>query len=118
MVYANYEYYLEIYLGRLPEGAFQEMVLKASREIDKNINTRLSQESIQQLPKEAQEQLQYTACALIDLLYKKQENENTKVSSISIDGVSKNYKTMTNEEYNKAKKELLSCLPEELTRFL
>ena len=39
MVYADYEYYLEKYFGTLPKDSFNSLILKASREIDKNINT-------------------------------------------------------------------------------
>lgn len=118
MVYADYDYYLKKYYGTLPENSFNSLVLKASREIDKNVNTRLTEEKIKRLPDEAQDQLQYTACALIDLIYRKQENENKKITSYSIDGVSKTFKVITNEEYKGSKREILECLPEELTRFL
>lgn len=118
MVYADYEYYLEKYFGTLPEDSFNSLILKASREIDKNVNTRLTEQKINNLPEEAQEQLKYTACALTDLISKKQDSENRKLSSVSIDGVSKTFKTFSNEEYRKSKKEILKCLPDELTRFL
>ena len=118
MVYADFDYYSKKYYGTLPEDSFNSLVLKASREIDNNINTRLTQEKIDNLPEEAQEQLKYTACALTDLIYRKQENENKKISSYSIDGVSKTFKVITNEEYKVSKREILECLPDELTRFL
>lgn len=118
MVYVDYDYYLNNYYGTLPKGSFDSLVLKASREIDNNVNTRLTQEKIDNLPKEAQEQLKYTACALIDLINRKQESEDKKISSYSIDGVSKTFKVVTNEEYKNSKKEIIKCLPDELTRFL
>lgn len=118
MVYADYEYYLEKYFGTLPENSFNSLVLKASREIDKNVNTRLTQEKIDNLQEEAQAQLKYTACALVDLINRKQESENKNISSYSIDGVSKTFKVITNEEYKSSKREVLKCLPDELTRFL
>lgn len=118
MVYVDYDYYLKKYYGTLPEDSFKSLVLKASREIDKNVNSRLTEEKIKGLSNEAQDQLQYTACALIDLIYRKQENENKKISSYSIDGVSKTFKVITNEEYKASKREILECLPDELTRFL
>ena len=70
------------------------------------------------MPQEAQEQLKYTACALVDLIYKKQESDNKKISSYSIDGVSKTFKTISDEEYTSSKKEIIDCLPDELTCFL
>lgn len=118
MVYADYEYYVEKYFGTLPENSFNSLVFKASREIDKNVNTRITQEIIDNLPKEAQEQLKYTACALTDLISRKQESENTKLSSISIDGVSKSFKLLSTNEYKGGRKDILKNLPDELTRFL
>ena len=118
MLYADFEYYKETYKGTLPEGSFNSLILKASREIDKNVNTRLTETKINNLPKEAQEQLKYTACALVDLINKKEENESRKVSSISIDGVSKNYKVLSAEDLNKEKRGILRNLPDELTCYL
>ena len=118
MVYADYEYYSKKYLGTLPEDSFNSLILKASREIDKNVNTRLNQEKINNLEEEAQEQLKYTACALVDLIYKKQECDNKKLSSYSVDGVSKTFKTMSDDEYKNSKIEIIKCLPDELTRYL
>ena len=118
MLYVDFEYYKETYKGTLAEGSFNSLILKASREIDKNVNTRLTETKINNLPKEAQEQLKYTACALVDLINKKEENESRKVSSISIDGVSKNYKVLSAEDLNKEKRGILRNLPDELTCYL
>lgn len=118
MVYAEYEYYSKKYFGTLPEDSFNSLILKASREIDTNVNTRLNQTKINNLKEEAQEQLKYTACALVDLIYKKQECDNKKISSYSIDGVSKTFKIMSNDEYISSKKEILKYLPDELTKYL
>lgn len=114
MVYADINYYINEYDGKVPTDSFDSLNLKASKEIDNNINTRLNQEKINNLPEEAQEQLQYTACALIDLLYKKQESDNRKVSSYSIDGVSKTFKILSDDEYKKLKRDVLNNLPIEL----
>ena len=118
MVYADYKYYENNYKGTIPDDSFDSLILKASREIDKNVNTRLTEIKINNLPAEAQEQLKYTACALVDLIYKKQESDNKKISSYSIDGVSKTFKTISDEEYTSSKKEIIDCLPDELTCFL
>lgn len=118
MVYADYKYYKDKYYGTLPEDSFNSLILKASREIDKNVNTRLTQLKIDNLSEEAQEQLKYTVCALTDLILKKQESDNKKLSSYSIDGVSKSYKVFSGEEYTKSKNDIISCLPDELTRYL
>lgn len=118
MVYVDDEYYVIKYLGTVPDDSFDSLALKASREIDKNINTRLTQEKIDNLPEEAQEQLKYTACALIDLIFRKEQSDNKKLSSLSIDGVNKTFKALSNDEYKKSKKEILDNLPIELTRYL
>ena len=118
MVYADYKYYNEKYKGALPENSFNSIILKASKEIDKNINTRLNDNKINNLPKEAQEQLKYTACALVDFINKKQESANREITSYSIDGVTKNFKVLSEDEYIKSKREILACLPDELTCFL
>lgn len=118
MVYADYEYYKNKYFGILPENSFNSLVLKASRNIDNNINTRLTQEKIDNLPNEARDQLKYTACALVDLINKKQESDNKKISSYSIDGVSKTFKMISEEDIRKERKEILRCLPDELTRYI
>lgn len=118
MVYADYEYYLTKYLGTLPKDSFDSLIIKASREIDKNVNTRLTEEKINNLQEEAQDQLKYTACALVDLINKKQESENKKISSYSIDGVSKTFKVLSNNEYISSKRDIIDNLPHELTRYL
>jgi len=118
MVYVDYEYYKTKYIGTVPEDFFDLLVIKASKEIDKNVNTRLNEDKINNLPEEAQEQLKYTACALIDLIYEKQESDNRKISSISIDGVNKTFKAISSEEYKRNKKDALDNLPIELTRYL
>ena len=84
MVYAAYDYYIKKYFGTLSEDSFNSLILKASKEIDKNINTILNEKKINNLSQEAQDKLKDTACALSDLIYKKQENENRKLSSFSI----------------------------------
>ncbi|MCI8470398.1 MAG: hypothetical protein HFJ35_02740 [Clostridia bacterium] len=118
MVYADYEYYVEKYFGTLPEDSFHSLILKASKEIDRNVNTRITQSVIDNLPEEAQVSLKYTACALADLIARKQESENAKLNSISIDGVSKNFKILSTNEYKGCRKDILKNLPDELTRFL
>ena len=118
MKYADYRYYLLEYKGKLQEDSFNSLILKASREIDNNVNTRLTEIKTNNLPKEAQEQLKYTACALVDLINKKEESTNRKIISYSIDGVSKTFKVLSDEEYIKSKKEIIACLPDELTCFL
>lgn len=118
MVYADYEYYIEKYYGTLPENSFCSFILKASKEIDNNVNTRLTESVIDALPIQAQDQLKYTACALTDLMAKKQKSDNREVTSISIDEVDKTYKVISNEDYLQLKKDIIRSLPDELTRYL
>ena len=118
MVYVDYEYYSNDYYGTLPEDSFDPLALKASREIDKNVNTRLTENIINNLSEQAQDQLKYTACALIDLISKKSESDNKKIDSISIDGVSKKFKTIAEKEYSQSKRNILNNLPIELTMYL
>lgn len=118
MVYADYEYYQNNYFGTLPEELFNSQVLKASREIDKNINTILNDEIINSLSEKAQDQLKYTACALTDLIYSKGQSDNKKLSSLSIDGVSKTFKSVSIAQYNMSRKDILSNLPDELTCYI
>lgn len=115
MIYADYIYYCVEYFGRLPQNSFESLILKASREIDRNVNTRLTENRINNLSKEAQDSLKYTACALTDLISKKQDSDSKKLSSYSIDGVSKTFNTISNDEYQKSKKDILRSLPDELT---
>lgn len=118
MVYVDYSYYANEYLGTLPEDSFNSLALKASREIDNNVNTRLTEENINDLSEKAQDQLKYTACALIDLIYKKQKSDSKNISSFSIDGVNKTFKTISDEDYKKSKKDIIESLPDELTCYL
>ena len=118
MVYADYKYYKNKYFGTLPENSFNSLILKASRMIDRNVNTRLTEKVINNLSNEAQEQLKYTACALTDLIEKAEKSKSNRVSSISIDGVTKSFKNVSNNELIAEQNEVLKCLPDELTCYL
>lgn len=113
MTYADYEYYENTYNGTLSSGLFSSLIVKASKEIDRNVNIELTEEIIDELTEAEQDNLQYVACELCDLI----NVQNTSgVSSISIDGVSKTYKTQ--EELTKNKKNILDNLPQSLTRYI
>lgn len=118
MLYADYNYYANIYVGNLSDEAFKAQILKASKIIDRNINTTLTIEEFNRLSKEARDKLEYTTCALIDLLNDKEKSNNIRLSSYSIDGVTKNYRVISNDEYKARLKDCLLDLPDELTRFL
>lgn len=118
MLYADYNYYTNEYIGELSDETFKAQILKASKIIDRNINTVLDEIKISKLSKKAQDELKYTACAIVDLLEHKNKSDNTKLSSLSIDGVSKTFKSISTEEYKVSLKNALEFLPDELTRYL
>lgn len=118
MKYVDYTYYVTEYQGNIPAEEFESLLIKASREIDNNINTELTETKINNLSERAQEKFKQTVCALCDLIYKKEIFSNRKLTSYSIDGVSKTYKTFSDEEYRKEKKDILEGLPIELTCYL
>lgn len=118
MVYVDFRYYKNKYFGALPEDSFNSVIVRASREIDNNINTQLTENKINSLSKEAQEQLKDTACALIDLFYQKKESDDRKVSSISIDGVSKSFKNISNTDYVLSLRSIIQSLPDQLTKYI
>lgn len=117
MTYVDFEYYSGKYFGILNKEKFNQLAVKASREVDNNINTELTEQEISNLSDKAQDKLKYTTCALIDLINRKEISENRKVDSISIDGVSKHYSSINADEYKKIKKDILDGLPNELTRY-
>lgn len=118
LIYASFKDYSEEYKKSLPEELFNQLIIDASKEIDKNINKQLTQEKINKLSGKAQEQLRYTACALVDLIERKKRSENRKLNSFSIDGVNKSFNNISNEEYEKSKKDILNNLPDELVSYV
>lgn len=118
MVYVDYTYYKNNFFGKLEENKFDELVIKASREIDKNVNAVITEQVVNQLKIEAQDRLKYTTCVLIDLINRKQESDNRKITGYSIDGVNKTFKDISTEEYKTSKKSVLDFLPDELTCYL
>ena len=113
MEYADYEYYIDTYKGSLSSDLFSSYIIKASKEIDKNVNEILTEEIVESLSDKEQDNLSYTACLLVDFLY---SNKTSAYSSISIDGVSKTLKT--NDVIYKEKQDILNNLPQSLTRFI
>lgn len=115
MNYADFNYYKTEYKGTLSAEKFNALLKKASVIIDENINRELDKEKFSDLSARVQDRVKYVLCTLVDLLDKK-EKSNKDISSISIDGVSKTYKTITENEYRERKIEVLRFLPEELTK--
>lgn len=118
MLYADYIYYNETYRGTLSETLFNSLIVKASREIDKNVNCELTNDIITTLSEAEQNSLKHVACELTDLLNRKINSDNKQVTSIVIDGVRKDYKAISSEDYKTSKLEILDSLPTTLTRYL
>lgn len=104
--YADYEFYSNTYKGTLNIDLFNSLIPKASHEIDKAVNRELKEVDIN-------DKIRFVACEMVDYLKSK---ENGNVSSVSIDGVSKTYKT--NTEIKQNKQDILNGLPHDLIRFL
>lgn len=106
--YADYTYYINEYKGSLSQTLFNSLIIKASREIDKYVNRKITSDDLEEY-----EEIKYVACSLCDKL---NTISNKNVSSISIDGVSKTFKSSS--EINKDIQNVLDNLPEELTRYI
>lgn len=106
--YADYTYYINEYKGSLSQTLFNSLIIKASREIDKYVNRKITSDDLEEY-----EEIKYVACSLCDKL---NTISNKNVSSISIDGVSKTFKGSS--EINKDIQNVLDNLPEELTRYI
>ncbi len=113
MEYASYEYYTDTYKGSMSTDLFSSYIVKASREIDRKINTILTEEIIEALTEKEQNDLQYTTCLLVDYM---NINKDTSLKSLSIDGVSKTYKD--NSTINQEKANIFDNLPQSLTRYI
>lgn len=113
MNYATYTFYKDEYKGALSEPLFNSLIVKASREIDKNVNRDITQEVIDDLSDKDKLKLQSCACELVDTLNTK---SSSGVTSYSIDGVSKIFKT--DAEISAEITSSVKLLPDELTRLL
>jgi len=122
--YANYDFYKNEYKGNsLSVDLFNTFIVKASREIDKNVNRKLTEANIKRLPEDEQWQLKYVACELCEFLSVSGGNSgkyNFGADSISIDGVSisKGSNIKSENQINEDKKSILGELPLSLIRYL
>ncbi len=117
--YADYEFYKKNYKGCLSDDLFDSLIIKASREIDKNINCDLTESIINSLSNTDKYKLKYTACELCDFFNTNGFNSSKeKVNSISIDGVSINKNVKSESEINNHKRNIISNLPDKLTWYL
>ena len=110
---ANYDFYSTKYKGQLSSDLFDNLIPKASFEIESNVNRPI-------LEKDAQnETVNMVACMLVDLINSNDIALNGKnVQSISIDGVSRTYGKLTKEQFDSEKVKILDKLPIEMIRFL
>lgn len=106
--YTDYGFYVNTYKGSLSVDLFNSLIPKASREIDRAVNRELKEEDIDN-------KVRFVACELVDFL-NKSESSSGGVSSISIDGVSKTFKS--DAEVKQGVRKITNGLPHELTRFL
>lgn len=123
MNYADYDFYTNEYKGSLSIDLFNSLIVKASREIDKNVNKDLTETNINRLTEREQWQLKYVACELCDFLKNSGGNSGKYsfgANSVSIDGVSINKGSSIKSEtqINKDKKSILGELPLSLIRYL
>ena len=121
--YADYDFYINEYKGSLSIDLFNSLIIKASREIDNNVNKKLTEANIKRLPEDEQWQLKYVACELCDFLNNSGGNSGKYsfgADSISIDGVSinKGSNKKSETQINKDKKSILGELPLSLIRYL
>jgi hypothetical protein len=119
MNYADYNFYKSEYLGSLSNNLFNSLIIKASREIDRNVNRELIEEVINSLSKRDQYRLKFTVCELVDYFNANGSNSsNAKANSISLDGVSISRGSKTENQANVSLQKIINNLPNELTRYL
>lgn len=73
--YTNYNFYIYIYKGNMPQDDFEKLVIKASYEVQKNIFNR----NITGY----EEEVQLATCSITDILYKIVQLENKKETNMS-----------------------------------
>lgn len=116
MNFADLNYYKNEFKGVNSAETFNRNVRIATNIVEKNINCDI-ESYYKQATERAQMKIKDTICALVDLLAKREKTDKD-ILSVSIDGVSKTFKSITDEEFNRKKRECLSFLPDEIVRFL
>lgn len=111
--YADYDFYENQYKGSISIDLFDSLIVKASRDIDRNINRELTDKVINELSDNDKWKLKYVACELVDFI---DETETGSATSISLDGVSISQLSSTEIKQNKRK--IYDNLPLLLTRYL
>ena len=119
--YADYNFYKNEYKGTLSEELFNSYIVKASKDIEKNVNIKLNEDVFENLKDDVQEKISYVACELCDYQYNFGSNADTGApNSFGIDGVNitqSSYSTGNNTLGTKLKN-IYEDLPQELTRYL
>lgn len=113
--YADYEFYSNTYKGSLSGDLFNSLIEKTSREIDLYVNREITEDDLNNEKHNFGYKIKYTTCLLLDYI-NSQTKTNGAVESISIDGVSKTMKSLSDIEKDKQK--IVNNLPQELTRYL
>ena len=111
MKYADYDFYKEEYKGTLTASLFDSYIVKASREIDKNVNRKLKEKDIT-------DEVKYVACELVDFLNDNKMFLEKKIASVSNDGVSETYTNISKDDLKSEERKILDGLPHYLTRYL
>lgn len=75
ITYTNYEFYIDTYKGNMPQDDFEILVIKASYEVQKNIFNRIITGY--------EDEVQMATCSIADILYKIEQLENKKDTTIS-----------------------------------
>lgn len=73
--YTDYDFYKDTYKGNMPESDFDRLVIRASYEVRKNIFNRPI--------KGFEEEVQLATCSVADLLYKIEQLETKKQTTMS-----------------------------------
>ena len=109
--YVDYEYYTNTYHGSVSNSLFDSLVIDADMIVDRNVNKKLEEADITDVVKRV-------ICKLVDLLNAKENSDSKSVNSISIDGVKKEYKTMSDSDYEIRLNKVLKNLHQDLPRYL
>ena len=113
--YADYEFYSNTYKGSLSGDLFNSLIGKTSREIDLYVNREITEDDLNNEEHNFGYKIKYTTCLLLDYM-NSQTKINGAVESISIDGVSKTMKSLSDIEKDKQK--IVNNLPQEITRYI
>ena len=118
--YADYNFYVDEYEGTLSEELFNSYIVKASKDIERNVNIDLNEDVFENLSETNQEKISYVACELCDYFDSYGDNTGSTPNSFSIDGVSisQNAYTSVQNSVNSKLQNIYGDLPQELTRYL